>query len=229
MSPTQAPDLSDIAGLVLCGGEGRRMGGQDKGLASFRGIPLARRAAARLAPQVASMVLSANRHLDIYRSWGWPVVADGSDERLGPLAGLLAGLRAQSRPWLACVPCDCPFFPTDLVARLQAAVQVRGALAGVAAIADPADPAHPRVQPVFCLVHRDLSDDLQAALARGERRIGAWLMRHRAVPVAWDEAAAFGNANTVEDLERLEALGPPDQSPGPSDPVSIRSQAATGP
>jgi len=189
-----APTPDHITGLVLAGGRATRMGGIDKGLVEFDGRALIERAIARLRPQVAEVLISANRSLDRYRAFGFPVLLD-ADEGLepfpGPLAGMLAGLRAARTPWLAVVPCDAPFLPTDLVSRL--ADSLAGSRAAVVRVGE-------RTEPLFCLLHVDLADDLAAALAHGERRAEAWLRGVGAAPALFLVAENFANLNTLQDL-----------------------------
>jgi molybdopterin-guanine dinucleotide biosynthesis protein A len=194
------PRRDQIAGLVLAGGQGRRMGGVDKGLQRYHDEPLALRAARRLEPQVAALSISANRHLDEYRGWGWPVLQDEVRHHgRGPLAGLLAGLEASPREWLACVPCDVPQVPTDLVARLAAAAP--GHQVVFAAAVDPTtDDGRPRRHPVCCLLHRSLRAPLATYLDSGGRRIDAWMRSLAHAEVVFDDAAAFANLNTQDDL-----------------------------
>lgn len=221
-------DPGQITGLVLAGGEGRRMGGIDKGLLALGDVPLARRAAQRLSPQVGGVMISANRNLDEYEGWGFPVHADTVPGSLGPLAGLLAGLTHCPTPWLVSVPCDVPGFPVDLVARLAAAVtddRMAAVIAGVSGTVAPisrqvygsrsgpaprdmkrGNAAPLRLQPVFCLVRQALTDDLADYLAAGERRFGGWLARLQTEVVAFEDAAAFANINTPEDLASLQTL-----------------------
>jgi molybdenum cofactor guanylyltransferase len=188
------PRREDITGLVLAGGRGSRMGGIDKGLVRFRGRTLVERVIDRIRPQVGSLMISANRNVDAYRAFGYPVLldaADGLEPFPGPLAGLLAGLRAATTPWLAAVPCDAPFLPPDLVSRLVASLG-----AGRAAMASVGD----RAEPVFCLLHVDLAADLAAALANGERRAETWLRSVGAAPAVFLLAEPFANLNTLQEL-----------------------------
>ncbi len=185
------PTRADITGLILAGGRGSRLGGADKGLLPFEERTLVEHAIERLAPQVATLMISANRNRERYAALGWPVVADGGTDFDGPLAGMLAGLRAARTGWLATVACDAPRFPSDLVARLVAG---RGAApAAVAALAG-------RPQPVFCLLHRSLAAPLAAALAAGQRATGAWLASVGAEPVPFADPQAFANLNTAQDF-----------------------------
>jgi molybdenum cofactor guanylyltransferase len=185
-----------VTGLILAGGEGRRMGGADKGLLPFQGRPLVTCAIERLAPQVGTLLLSANRNLDAYRAFGHPVLTDDSSEFLGPLAGLRAGLAACATPWLVTSPCDCPALPADLVERLLAAATAGGAALAVATIEG-------RMQPTFQLCRRDLLPALDAFLAAGERRVGGWCREMGAVEVAFPDANAFKNMNNPSDLHEL--------------------------
>ena len=114
------PDAAEITGVVLSGGRGLRMGGVDKGLQPYRGVPLAQHALRRLQSQVGACLLNANRHQDRYAAFGVPVVSDEMPDFAGPLAGFVTALRHCQTPWLVTVPCDSPLFPVDLVARLAA-------------------------------------------------------------------------------------------------------------
>jgi molybdopterin-guanine dinucleotide biosynthesis protein A len=188
---------TDITGLVLAGGRGSRMGGVDKGLQPWQGQPLVQHALQRLAPQVGPLMVNANRNLDAYRAFGVPVWPDEMPDHPGPLAGFLAGLQHCRTPWLVTVPCDSPRFPADLVRRLADALQHAGADLALAATRE-GDRLQP--QPVFCLLRTSLRDDLRAFLHQGGRKIDAWTGRQRQVVVAFDDAGAFFNANTPEDL-----------------------------
>jgi molybdopterin-guanine dinucleotide biosynthesis protein A len=181
-----------VTGLILAGGEGRRVGGADKGLLDYRGKPLVAHAIERLAPQVDTLLISANRNLDDYLDFGYPVVTDSSAERLGPLAGIAAGLRACETPWLVVCPCDCPHLPLDLVARLTA-----GAGAAPLAIATTSE----GMQPTFMLCRRELLPVLEAWLAAGERKVMAWCRNQGTVEVDFPDATAFANFNTLKDIQ----------------------------
>ena len=128
-----AMGIAEITGLVLAGGRGSRMGGVDKGLQNHLGMPLAMQALLRLGPQVGALMINANRNLGAYESMGVPVWPDAQLDYPGPLAGFLAGLEHCETPYLVTVPCDTPNFPTDLVARLAAALQAEGAEIAIAA------------------------------------------------------------------------------------------------
>ena len=181
-----------ITGLILAGGQGRRMGGVDKGLQPLRGKPLAQWALERLAPQVDELLINCNQNFDAYARFGHRLVTDEVTGFAGPLAGLHAGLRAASHPLVVTVPCDSPFLPPDLVSRLQGRLTQHDL-----AVAKTGDQPHP----VFSLVRKTVLTDLEAFLRDGGRKIDAWYARLRTVEVAFDdEADAFRNINTLEEL-----------------------------
>ena len=185
-----------ITGVVLAGGEGRRMGGVDKGLQMLDGRPLARWAIDALAPQVDAILVSANRNAERYARFGHPVLADEIGGFAGPLAGLHAAMSKAETPLVLTVPCDSPFLPPDLAQRLQAALE-----AGHADLAVPR--ADGRLHRAFCLVRRGLLPQLQAFLAGGERRVGLWQDSLRVAEADFeDRAGAFANINSPEDLAR---------------------------
>jgi molybdopterin-guanine dinucleotide biosynthesis protein A len=194
-------DIDDITGLVLCGGRGTRMGGVDKGLQAHQGLPLALHALLRLSPQVGRVMINANRNLAAYESMGAPVWPDPIEDYPGPLAGWLAGLEHCETPYLVTVPCDTPGFPADLVARLASALAE--ADADVASAATQEGGAL-QPQPVFSLLKASLIEDLVASLNAGERKIDRWTARHRCVQVPFEDAQAFFNANTVQELAQLQ-------------------------
>ena len=197
----------DITGLVLAGGRGSRMGGVDKGLQNHLGMPLALHALLRLQPQVGAAMISANRNLSAYEAMGVPVWPDSLEGYAGPLAGLLTGLEQAETGWLVTVPCDTPDFPVDLVARLAAAAAEHGAEIAIAATHEPGEDGAAgrlRAQPVFCLLRTELIESLVAYLHAGERKFDRWTARHRTVEVPFDDAAAFFNANTLDELRQLQ-------------------------
>lgn len=199
------PSRDDITGLVLAGGRGSRMGGVDKGLQRHLGLPLVRHALQRLAPQVGTLMINANRNLADYGAMGVPVWPDALADYPGPLAGFLAGLDHCTTPWMVTVPCDTPGFPTDLVERLAEAVQIQDADIAIAATVDSGGALQP--QPVFCLLRSALRPDLEAFVASGQRKIDRWTGRHRCALVPFADVDAFFNANTPDELQRLQSGG----------------------
>lgn len=183
-----------ITAVVLAGGQGRRMAGADKGLVHFQDRPLIEHALSALQPQVSSLLISANRNLDQYQSYGYGVISDADGAYCGPLAGVLAALQRMQTEYLVTVPCDAPFVTPDFVARLDAARHQHGATAAV---------CHDgrRLQPVFSLLSRSVAQPLREYLAAGERRARNFLLAQRAVSVDFsDQPALFVNLNRPEDL-----------------------------
>jgi molybdenum cofactor guanylyltransferase len=194
--------VESITGVLLAGGLGRRMSadgqGIDKGLQPFRGLPMAQHVIDRLSPQVGSVAINANRNLDTWRAFGLAVFSDEVGGFAGPLAGLHAALRIATTPWVVTVPCDSPFLPLDLVARLAGAAAEGDAQVAVARTGD-------QPHPVFALVDRSLLSDLEAFLATGQRRIDRWYAPLRVVEVVFEDERAFRNINTVDELRRFES------------------------
>jgi len=187
--------LVDITGIVLAGGQGRRMGGVDKGLVPLDGRPLIAHVLERLAPQVGDVLINANQNIERYRAFGHRVVVDAVGGFAGPLAGLHAGLTAAATSYVVTAPCDSRVLPADLVARLSAALVREGANL---ALAKTFGHSHP----VFELVQRDVLPHLAGFLENGGRKIDAWYATLAVTEVPFDdEAAAFRNINTRAELE----------------------------
>jgi molybdopterin-guanine dinucleotide biosynthesis protein A len=188
------PSRSQITGLVLAGGRAARMGGVDKGWVLHEGEPLVATALRRLAPQVGSVLISANRNIDAYRALAEVVTDEDAGLPLepfpGPLAGVLAGLHRATGDWIALAPCDAPSLPADLVARLVDAVGDAGAAYPVTA---------ERRQPACALVRRSTEPSLRAFLRSGGRAMHRWFETLGVVEVFFDDASAFRNINAPAD------------------------------
>ena len=183
-----------VTGVVLAGGQGRRMGSVDKGLVLLQGRPMVQHVLERLRPQVDEILINANQHRADYEAFGHAVFADAIGGFAGPLAGLQVGLAQAKRALVATVPCDSPFLPADLVARLAAALAAREADLAVARTFD-------QPHPVFALVRRTVLPHLTRFLEDGGRKIDAWYATLSTVEVAFDdEADAFRNINTPDEL-----------------------------
>ncbi|MEX3635447.1 molybdenum cofactor guanylyltransferase MobA [Paraburkholderia sp. BR14320] len=195
-----------ITGLVLAGGRGTRMRGVDKGLQPLHGEALAAHVLRRLAPQTGPLMISANRHPDIYAALGAPyratVVADPLPDFPGPLAGMLAGLRAAGTAYLLSAPCDSPWLPADLAVRLADALDANHA--DIATVTTVDTHGETSLHPVFALMRTAVADDLAACLAAGERKVRAWYARHKTVEVVFADERAFYNANSLQELADLE-------------------------
>lgn len=201
-----APALDDITGLVLAGGRGTRMGHVDKGLQPFRGATMAQHAMRRLAPQVGALAINANQHLDVYAAFGVPVWPDQLTGFEGPLAGLATGMRRCATALLATAPCDSPFLPPDLVARLHQALTAAGADLALAETEEPGPDGILRIQPqpVFALVRTAALPHLDAYLAGGGRRMDGWYGSIAVARVRFEDAGAFRNINTLDELRQHE-------------------------
>ena len=207
---------TDITGLILAGGRGSRMGGVDKGLQSFNGLPLALHTLLRLQMQsvgpMAQVMINANRNLAAYEAFGASVWPDVLSDYAGPLAGFLTGLERCETPYLMTVPCDTPLFPLNMVERLASAMDAQEAdIAMVAAPeADLDGKTKVRAQPVFCLLRIALLESLAEFTQSGGRKIDTWTAQHTTALVPFDQATddprAFFNANTLAELQSLESL-----------------------
>jgi molybdopterin-guanine dinucleotide biosynthesis protein A len=199
-------EREDITGLILAGGRGSRMGGVDKGLQNFNGMPLALATLMRLQPQVGHVLINANRNLGAYESFGVPVWPDVLPDFPGPLAGFLTGLERCETSWLATVPCDTPLFPLDLVERLAQAADEQEAEIAMAAARE--EDGQLRTQPVFCLLRVELLESLVKFTQAGQRKIDKWTGEHKTAIVTFDRPGdpprGFFNANTLAELHQLE-------------------------
>jgi molybdopterin-guanine dinucleotide biosynthesis protein A len=180
-----------ITGLILAGGQGKRMGGQDKGLVVYAGKPLVDRAIERLAPQVDELLISANRNLELYAARGYPVVTDALPDYQGPLAGILVGLNAAKHDWMLTIPCDIPYLPLNLASRLAGESTGR-----VAVFARDAERNHPAI----LLLNKSCLPELVDYLDKGERSIKGFLKKLDAGSAGFSDAAAFRNINESRQL-----------------------------
>jgi molybdopterin-guanine dinucleotide biosynthesis protein A len=186
------------------------MGGADKGLQNFKGLPLALHTLMRLqmqqGPPLAEILINANRNLSAYEAFGAPVWPDTLDGFAGPLAGFLTGLERCETPLLLTVPCDTPLFPLDLVERLHNALLAENSDMAMASACE--EDGQLRAQPVFCLMRVEVLESLVAFTHQGGRKIDAWTAQLKTVLVPFntpsDDPRAFFNANTVEQLQSLE-------------------------
>lgn len=198
-----------ISGLILAGGQGRRMNKLnnnqnlsspiEKGLITFLNQPMIQHVIQRLSPQVDEIIVNANQAIETYTAFGYPVIQDDISGYAGPLAGLHAGMKSAKNTYILTVPCDSPLLASDLATRLSTALIKNNA---DIAIAKTGAQAHP----VFCLCHKKLLEHLEHYLQNGGRKFDAWYSTLNVVEVAFDDKAiAFTNINTPEDLINLEA------------------------
>lgn len=197
MSTTPSP-RSHIGAVILAGGRATRMGGVDKGLVEVNGRPMVEHVIAALRQQAADLFINANRNLEAYRAFGYPVLMDMVEGYCGPLAGMASAMRVARTPWLLTAPCDSPFIPTDLGVRLfEAAAKGDAQIA----VADSGG----RLEPVFALIDCTLLGSLLDYLDSGERKIDLWYARHPMVRVDFsDRPETFLNLNTPEDVAGVE-------------------------
>ena len=197
------PPREELSAVILAGGRARRFGGVDKGLLHFQGEPLVARICNALRPQVTEIHINANRNLETYRQFGYPVIADQLADNQGPLAGMQTALLQTTRPWLLTVPCDAPFMAADYAARMLHAAAGRGVTLAVAHDGD-------RLQPAHALLHRKLAADLTEFLRQGERKIDRWYARHNFATVDFsDQPRMFINLNTARQLAEIETRHAP--------------------
>jgi molybdopterin-guanine dinucleotide biosynthesis protein A len=191
-------DRAKITGVVLAGGRGRRMGGQDKGLIRFKGRPLVGYALEALDSVAAHILINANRNREAYARFGYPVISDRTDTYDGPLAGLLSAMRAAETPYVLTVPCDSPLVTGRLLERLCRVMAETGAELCTAHDGE-------RLHPVFLLAERRLVDSLERYLASGQRKTDLWLGQNRLILADFsDHPELFANINTPEELAALE-------------------------
>lgn len=181
------------------------MGQVDKGLQLFRGTPLVLHVLKALSAQTATIFINANQNLDIYRSFGTPVLPDRLPGFAGPLAGIESGMLQCLTPYLLCAPCDSPLLPAELASRLSTALISEGSDIAVAATLEKKDGQHIRQNhPVFALMKTSLLPELSAYLASGGRKMQNWHAHLKRSEVLFEDNAAFQNMNTLEELRRLE-------------------------
>ncbi len=189
--------LTDISLLILAGGKGSRMHGQDKGLMEVAGKPALEHLLERLSACPCPVLISANRNLERYAAYGHPVIPDTLDNFRGPLAGMLAGLMAATGQYVLTLPVDAPLVSPQYPARMASALAENGGKACVASL-------DRRIEPVFCLLDRTLAPDLQEYLDRGHRAVNGWLKEIDARPVDFsDSPQQFINLNVEQDQKLL--------------------------
>ena len=201
--------MTSPLGVILAGGQARRMGGGDKGLLMLNGQSLLSRVSARLSPQVSGLALNANGDPARFSDYNLPILADSVTDYPGPLAGVLAGLdwaAEQGAETIVTAAADTPFFPTTLVPRL---IEASVGMAHPLVMAATPDVARGRIRhPTFGLWPVALRDDLRAALGEGLRKVVMWTIRHdgREALFSEDQTDLFFNVNTHDDLAQARDL-----------------------
>jgi len=186
---------TNITGVILAGGQARRMDGQDKGLIMLNDKPMIEYIIDAFKPQASKLIINANRNHELYSKYGLDIVADELSGFCGPLAGMASALQTIEDNYMVTVPCDTPFIPIDLVQRLTNALKNESAEISVAHNGD-------RIQPVFCMINKSLQQSLNDYLASGERKIYRWFEQHNyAIADFSDVPETFDNINTPEDIQ----------------------------
>ena len=195
--------LIKITGLILAGGRAQRMGGIDKGLIPFNNKPLIESAIDRLKPQVGSILINANRNITKYAHYGYPVIMDETPDFSGPLAGFSIGLKHCKTPYLLTSPCDSPLLPTDLAQKMMIELEASDL---DLVYASSIESGKLWAQPVFCLMRSSLRDSLNDFLSKGDLKIDRWFKEVNSGTTIFENAIAFANVNTPEELEALEKV-----------------------
>jgi len=195
----QTISKNDITGVILAGGQARRMEGQDKGLVLLNNKPMIEYIIEILKPQVGSILINANRNHDKYAEYGFDIVSDELSGFHGPLAGMASSLNKIQTPYMLTAPCDSPFIPEDLAQRLITSLETENADISVAHNGE-------RMQPVFCLMKKELLSSMNNFLSQGERKIDKWFNQHTlAIADFSDIPKTFDNLNTLEDIQAVES------------------------
>jgi molybdenum cofactor guanylyltransferase len=188
-------DTNDICTVILAGGQGRRMQGQDKGLLEWRGKPLIEHVLEALQVDLQGLMISANRNIERYRSYGYPVLHDSIGDYQGPLIGILTAMQHCRRNYLLCIPCDSPEPPPQLVERLSDCMLREDARCAICYDGK-------RLQPLFSLLSRNLQPQLEQFLADGRRKVHDFFEEsYPAICDFSDLQQHFYNFNNPEDMQ----------------------------
>ena len=184
----------NITAVILAGGKGQRLGGQDKGLVKYKNKALIEHVIQRIQPQVKKLLINANRNIEKYQAFGFPVINDEMSDFQGPLAGFAIAMKAAKTDYIVTLPCDGPLLPLDLVSRLADKLKDNTQSIAIAHNGD-------RLQPVYAMIPVVLIDSLEDYLDNGDRKIDLWYAEQKTCLVDFsDQAKAFFNINKKEDL-----------------------------
>lgn len=187
-----------VAGVILAGGRARRMDNRDKGLVNFKGRPMITYAIAAIVPVGDCVFINANRNIDQYRQFGWPVISDQTDSFDGPLAGILTAMIHADADVLVVMPCDSPLIKTEHLKKLLSTCLENNADVAVAFDGK-------MLHPVFCVIKTMLQTSLQDYLVTGRRKVADWLIQQNLVQADFsNEPEIFSNINTMDELFELE-------------------------
>ena len=199
---SQCPS-DQLTGIILAGGRGVRVGGEDKGLLVFNGEPIVKKVFKSLNQQVHMVVVSANRHVEEYQSFGVPVVKDRLPDYQGPLAGIEAALTVCMTPYALVVPCDAPFIRHDLAQKLYDKMEETNV--NIVFAQSYTEQGEVAAEPTFALIRSCMLSHLRAYLDSGKRKVLGWYELTDHASVLIDDPLCFANANTPEDFDRLSA------------------------
>ncbi|MFW2374366.1 MAG: molybdenum cofactor guanylyltransferase MobA [Gammaproteobacteria bacterium] len=201
MTDNKKHDFKDITGIILAGGRAQRMSGQDKGLLPVFGQTMIKLVIVQLEPQVKTIIINANRNIEKYQQYNYPVISDHDSKNFhGPLAGMLSTMLSSNTKYILTAPCDSPFIPTDYSSRMLSALLEHQA--DICVVHD----GH-RMQPVFALIKTRLADSLQHFLDKGDRKIDLWYSQHKTQLVDFSDCDNLSiNINTPDELAKLEQL-----------------------
>ena len=187
----------DITAVILAGGQGRRMGGEDKGLIEFNGHPIIEILIEQLKKQQVDIIINANRNHDIYQAYGLPVVSDELADFQGPLAGFATAINAVKTDYILTLPCDGPFLADNFV---ELFIEAQACEQSTICVADDGE----RLQPVYALIDVKLIGSLNEFLQSGDRKIDRWYAQHKYTRVDFsNKKTMFGNINRPEDRQAL--------------------------
>ena len=199
---SQCP-IDQVTGVILAGGRGVRVGGEDKGLLVFNGEPIVKKVFKSLSQQVHMVVVSANRHVEEYQSFGAPVVKDRLPDYQGPLAGIEAALTVCMTPYVLVVPCDAPFIRHDLAQKLYDKMEETNV--NIVFAQSYTEQGEVAAEPTFALIRSCMLSHLRVYLDSGRRKVLGWYELTDHASVLIDDPLCFANANAPEDFDRLSA------------------------
>lgn len=190
---------NDITGVILAGGQARRMEGQDKGLVLLNNKPMIEYVIEAIKPQVGTLLINVNRNIEQYETYGFDIIPDDLSGYCGPLAGMASALNKTKTTYMLTAPCDSPFISNDLAQRLVDSLESESSDISVAHNGD-------RMQPVFCLIKKELLSSMTDFLDEGERKIDKWFKRHKlSIADFSDIPKTFDNLNTHADIHAIES------------------------
>jgi molybdopterin-guanine dinucleotide biosynthesis protein A len=188
---------NDVTVVILAGGKGRRMGGKDKGLIAFKNDSLIKHIIDAISQQTNTILINANRNIEKYAEYGYPVIEDSLSDFQGPLAGFMAAMSVAETDYILTLPCDGPIIVENYVEEMISRLNRTGSEIVVASDGQ-------RMQPVYALIPVKLQSSLQKFLGDGERKIDKWYQQHQTSLAEFnDESGVFTNMNTPEDIKKF--------------------------